>query len=123
MCEPDEIIERCRYGPLRMIFMVVLLGMSGTMLATLASSDSCRLVLGVAPVAWGCVVWWMVDMAALMSFWVWTDADKLKKQLFKWRNFSTMLMLFGARPCSVHHALAVCSAPCIPVPCCQTLLE
>jgi hypothetical protein len=78
--------------------MVVLLGMTGTMLATLGSDDSCKLALGVSPVAWGCVVWWCVDQGALMSFWVWTDSDKLKKQLFKWRNFSTMLMLFSTLP-------------------------
>ena len=77
--------------------MALFVGASGNLLAV-TSAPECSVIVGLSPIAWGFMAWWVVDVAAIMSFWMWNDVTKIKVQLAKWRNLSKLLLLGSAPP-------------------------
>lgn len=85
----------CRYGIFRTLMMTAMLCITASMSAVLFN-DKCSVAFGSSPLAWGYLMWWIVDTASRITLWPLRDRERLWKMVIAYKNLSNMILLISA---------------------------
>lgn len=88
-------VHACRYGIFRTLMMTAMLCITSSMAAVLFN-DKCSVSFGSSPLAWGYLMWWIVDTASRITLWPLGDRARLWKMVTAHKNLSNIVLLISA---------------------------
>jgi hypothetical protein len=84
--------------------MTAMLSITSSMAAVLFN-EGCSVTYGSSPLAWGYLMWWIVDTAARVTLWPLRDRARLWNMLLMYKNLSNILLLASVPLCPSRVAL------------------
>ena len=75
--------------------MTAMLCITSSMAAVLFN-DKCSVSFGSSPLAWGYLMWWIVDTASRITLWPLGDRARLWKMVTAHKNLSNIVLLISA---------------------------
>lgn len=65
-------------------------------MAAVLFNDDCSVSFGSSPLAWGFLMWWVVDTASRITLWPLRDRERLWKMVTAYKNLSNIILLISA---------------------------